>query len=736
MALPISGSSVPASFSSDTLVDVRDYGAKCDNGITDNSIAFQAAVDSLKASLSGLPYKGVVYIPSGTGSYAISKSIWVDASNIEIQADSWGSTVAMIGSKQPAFIFGISRVQGGLSPDATNRPDLFGKLDSSAVTALGQMWGLRTNGNSFVQFHATPLSAGAGTGLYNFWSDAWSQTPVLTVEFCIEPPDQQSFSVNANILGCGSYPQISPFTVSGDGNNPNTLAVMFRTSDIASDFENTVRRFDFSTAGATAPYKVAIQFDLTNAVCSAFVNGLQVTFTREDNLANSGPIPFTPNAGLTFVTNDCYPFMIGTQGLLGTYGVPTGVDLRVYGLRLSKTLRYQNNGAGQKQIRADSPQTPLNDSWAYFGNDSSTICWLQGYDNPATAGRNVTVSHGQAVYPGNSVGLLMHSVPELVYCANNAIRNISLTLGGAHGQTICVGAVYEFTIKNVKSVGGFHGVGCFNMGTDYNVYIDHCTLDGTDAGYYGAFQIMKGHDLYFLTSGRATMRYVGSAATMDNIFVSGPTPVAECIFKATSSDTGGVFTIRNMEVDFEGYTLSRAAIYCEAHPFAPATSLTLSDIFLGTVGASTPLIMLKDVGVEGPAFSPAWLSVDNLQAYTDTYLAVLDVDGPLWHGEIRGVALKGPPINHRQKWGMYTNIIIRDTKFSGPPNQYGWYNGTHVLEVRSPVDGQPTEYRCVRSGIYGTSNPPHWCGLNPLPITANGLFGVCRVNQYMTGSLT
>ena len=92
--------------------------------------------------------------------------------------------------------------------------------------------------------------------------------------------------------------------------------------------------------------------------------------------------------------------------------------------------------------------------------------------------------------------------------------------------------------------------------------------------------------------------------------------------------------------------------------------------------------------------------------YTNRLLAAVDVDGPLWHGEVRGVALGGPQFNHRQKWGTKTNVVIRDTKYVAPPRQYLWYTGAHVLEVRSPADGQFAEWRCMATGTYGTPNPP------------------------------
>ena len=115
-------------------------------------------------------------------------------------------------------------------------------------------------------------------------------------------------------------------------------------------------------------------------------------------------------------------------------------------------------------------------------------------------------------------------------------------------------------------------------------------------------------------------------------------PVTECIFKAKAEEYGGNFAITNLNVDFEGDTLSLAAVYCEAIPTSAGTSLILKDIILGTVGSTSSLVMLKDVSPLGGEFNRCWLSIDNLQAYTNSYFAAIDVDGPLWHGEVKGVA--------------------------------------------------------------------------------------------------
>ncbi|GAC1463639.1 MAG: hypothetical protein NVSMB9_01310 [Isosphaeraceae bacterium] len=745
MPLAIGGSFVPTRPQHGSLwVDVRDYGAKADNGITDNSIPFQAAIDDMALKLQGsLDLKGVIFIPSAPLSYIVNKSIWVDSKNIEIQGEGWGSSVIMASyPKHSVFIFGIQRKWtkfingswGTVQIDATNRPDLFGKLDSSAVSGPGTNWGIRTNGNSFAQFQAGPLSAGVSSAAGYIYSDNWSETSKLTLEFCIEGVDGTVFAPNAPLLGFGS-PDFEPCPfVLKIWDEPNKVLVMFRTSDFDQGANNSDRRFSFRLPGTSGPYRIAVQFDLDSAVCSAFVNGTQVPISDFNNLTTTSTIPFLPNHGLKFITNDHSPFMIGTTGDTGHFGESTGVDLRLYGLRLSNTIRYQNNLPGQRQVRVDNPTAAIDDAYAYFGKDANTICFLKGTDNPATSGRVITVQHGGAVLDGITSGVFLHAFTAWAV-AGNAIRNLSVRASNPYGQAICLGIVLEMTIENVRALGGYHGVGSFRMQASYNIYMRNCFLEGFDSAYFGASQILHANEIAISSMGRVAIRHLGCSARWENVIVAYATPIGECVFKARAFDYGGAYSITNLTVDFEGTTLSRAMIYCEAHGNVPYTTLALKDIAFGSIGSGASLVMLRDLYREH-ALREGWISIENMSAYTDDYRCVIDVDGSMWHGEIKNIALNGTRTIHRQKWGTKTNIVMRETKFIAPPRSRFWYPGAHALEVRSPADGQYTEWRCTAAGTYGTAGPPEWAGLNPISVMKNGIAVYVLNHCYITASIS
>ena len=744
MTLAIGGSPASTNPSHGELwVNVCDYGAKADDGLTDNSAAIQSAIDYLISKLANSPHaRGVVFFPSSPRAYAVTKTLWIDAPNIEIRGEGYGSVLSLLGGNRHNLLqFGIRRteygnVNGVRSPfqiNSTNRPDLYRKLDSSVVTSPNVMWGIRTNNNSFVQFLANPMSSGRSSSAGTYYLDHWSETTKLTVEFCIEPPDGQTFPLFSPIMGMGVTPlEAAPFLFYS-WQTTGAILVLFRTADIGGGINLPNRSFAFSVLGATTPYRIAVQFDLDNAICTAYVNGIQVAISSPANMSPTGQYPFTPNSGLRFQQNDYYPFMIGTDGAQGIVtGGNTGIDLRVYGFRTSSTLRYKNLGPGQPQTRVDNPSAPINDAYSYFTIDQYTIAFLQCLDNPATSGRVVTILNGNYATPGGiSSGIFLHTTNQLGI-SGNAVRDIQLIAANGCGQTISLGIVLEMTIQNVKAISGFHAIGAFNLFATYNVYINDCWLDGFDSCYSGFSHLVVGSDIYCGQAGFATFREVGGSGNWKNILVAFASPNTETIFKFHSSGYGGNNSITNLVVDFEGTTLTLAGIYAEVCPVLPATSLLLKDIFLGSVGAQKPLVMLKDVAPISNNYRPAWISVENLQAFTASYLAAIDVDGPLWHGEVTGVGILGPLFNHRQKWGTTTHVVMREPRFTAPPRQYPWYSGAHILEVRSPVDWQFTEWRCAGSGTYGTSNPPKWVGLHAMKVTQNGVAGYLLNHGYIT----
>ena len=229
------------------------------------------------------------------------------------------------------------------------------------------------------------------------------------------------------------------------------------------------------------------------------------------------------------------------------------MNLALYGLRFSNTIRYLNNGAGNPQKRADNPSAAITDSYAYFTNDNNTIGYLTMTDNPATAGAVgfTRSSTGTPCNQGIGSGLFMNSL-NATPCANNAVRDLCVYAGNDHGQAITLGNVLEMTIENFKGMSGFHAIGSFNIGANYNIHVKNCFLAGTDSAYYGLMQLISARDIYCYNSGRATVRLVGCNGCWHNVFISFPAPNAECFVKLHSYFYGGNHYLTNFVADFAG----------------------------------------------------------------------------------------------------------------------------------------------------------------------------------------
>jgi hypothetical protein len=695
------------------------------NGSTDQSDAVQAIIDSLAGLTSNAAgsKKYRIHFPSAPLTYRFNKPVWVDLPNVEITGEGWGTRIEMHPShRHSIFRFGLRRSEAGNTNvgNASYRPDAFGKLDSGAASSTGQKYGIRTNNNSWVQFQGTPLDAGpsSGTAYYS----TWETTGQLTLEFLIDDPGGSGLPSSQPIFNMGNrsgHWRPTPFSIRTSGTGNYEFA--FNTSEMPWLSNNlTPRKFIFSSGGAAYPHRVAVvlNLDAEPPWCAAFVNGTQRALTSTSNLTAESTYPFV--SGLKLLHNDYHPAMIGARTDRGpVQQANTGIDLALYGLRLSKTARYKNLGVGQPQTRADNDSTTISDTYAYFTNDAHTIGFLPLTDAPAANARTVTVRAGQAGWDTTTSGVWMT-------CANaggiygNAVRNISLSCANGYGRAIELGSVLNFTVQNVRAAYGYNAIGSLNSLASYTTHlIGSNELHGYDAPI--ALHMHLASQSGFLdlrNTGRVALRLTGCSGSWDNIFVAESTPVTECFAKMLgASSYGGEHVIRHVRCNFEnaGQLFSRAAIYCAAHGSTPrGTSLWLENVFFDLIGANAAVIELVDVGTEdGDAYKPALIRAFNVQAIGTTYDCVLRLTGPLWRGEISdSTSLRGPRVKHLGTWGSTANVVIRES-VAGLPDSGPWYAGAHILVVRSPGLGDHAEYRCIESGTYGDSDPV-WAGVGVL----------------------
>ncbi len=237
------------------------------------------------------------------------------------------------------------------------------------------------------------------------------------------------------------------------------------------------------------------------------------------------------------------------------------------------------------------------------------------------------------------------------------ISDLAINGGGPYGYGIALGAVIEPRLEHLKVQKASYAIGSFVRRVNYRIHLTDLELHGSESGYFGYEQMVIADRIMFDHSGRDTIRMVGSCSHWRDVMVAFWSPAASHTFQAIELSVGGVHTLESMFVDFEGqiYRPGGAAIYCEAHPSRPATSLRLRDCCFGTLG-DVPLIELKGTHPERPHMAPAWFDAENVQAFEEKPV-VLRVEGPLWHGSLRGfVSSKGLRIENTKRFGAETNV--------------------------------------------------------------------------------
>lgn len=699
--------------------NVLDYGAKPEYGY-DSSPGIQRAVDVLseriataKAADPSFRTKAVVIIPARQTSYYLKSPIWVDSPFIHIKGEGQGTRLATFpNTAHPHFIFGLRRKATirvddqdiVLKADAKYRPDLFNKLDSSVAPTAGTRWGFRTHGETFIQAQACPLSAGPRSKRMDFTTDEWAETTQLTIELAVEGPNGGPMIAGTPICGTGlvTNGEAYPFVIYME--EDNRYRVVFATQTKAFG-PRELRIFAFSSGNATGVQRISIQIDLETHSVTAYVNATQVqTF---DSLGREWG-----TSELRFNENHFFPFLIGDAGgARPQFGVINGYDFSLYGLLLSRSIRYENHGIGEPQLRTDGSHG-IGDYYRYFTpllEDAGTIGYFGFQEDPVKESRVLTIVGGPASNERHCAAFLFHALQTtlggIIDCG---ISDLHLVGGHIYGQNIAVGQVLDFSAIGVRSTDGYHGIGSLNNGANYNIRVEQCVLDGSDSGYYGLDQNVWIRDVTFAGAGRSTLRFAGCSVNATNIFVAFASFNSQSTVKMHSCDYGGNYAFQNVIVDYEGGEYAHTAFYCESHQFTAGPSLRLHDIYLGTTG-HVPLIVLNDVRSD---FPKSTLMVDNLQVYTTECRSILNLNGPNWYGDIKNIAVGAiPRIEHSGEMGTHGNVVIHEVRDALPTSGY-WHEGCHAIEIRPTQAGGFTEWRCGITGEYGTSSPPSWYGIN------------------------
>lgn len=595
--------------------DASDFGAAPGR---DCSGSLQSAVDSLVRG-------GVVTIPASVDPYTLERPVFVPV----------GVAVAGEGSLRTR----LSCPNGGgllLScdrwrPDAGYRPDAKGAYDPSVT---GRRWAVRLNGDTYLQFEGVAPAVGPNGG--------WRTRDQLTIEAHLSTGDGKPLPPDAPLFGVGTDRggEAAPVAVY-TWDVPGRVVVFFRTSDqspgeTTNELDSRFFSFDLPPA---QPWELVIQIDLRTATAMVICNGKPLPVTGQRNAT-----PATWKPGLTFAPNDHYPLTVGASPLR----TGTAADLVIAGMRWSDVVRYGPDGR-----RLDGG--PVTHASKYFTDDAHTLAFLPLTDAPGDSNLVSLWSGAASDSPGLAYGLMTHASYALG--GDNTVRG--LTLVGRRGQGVGIGAGTGFRLDDITALDFTQGVGSVHGGATYPVTLTDCALAGRDSGLCLYRTLATSERLSFPTPGRVASILVGSSLDARHVFVGRGNPGTEGVLKYRCGDYAGSVSLSNVEVDFEGETVAPwgALFSMEREGDAARPSLWLRDVKTGTAGA-VPVVRLLDVApASNTSYSPAYLSVDGLTVGDKTAVAV-EVDGPSWRGEVRGLVGGARSLTTRGRFGDKTAVSV------------------------------------------------------------------------------
>jgi hypothetical protein len=732
MALAIGGSSNTLAPHGQFWTDVRDCGARGSNSF-DNAPAFQSAHDALAAKLAAAPpgqrWQGTLCIASANLPYNVAKTTYIDAPNIAVVGEGNGTLIQSGNLRRngngnvncPVFVVGLRRPStiGGtyLANFANCRPDLHGKVDSTLAPTTGVRYGFRTITNTFVMAHATPFSHGAISPRFGYpFADNWAETQHLTIEFRVEGfATGGLIPANTVLFGLSDSPTMAnvfPFIVLVDGNGD--LRIDWQTQTVLG---GPVGGYGmaFPQAAGGGPQTVTLQIDLAGAVVTGWLNGIQqYTGTGINNMS----------PGAFFRENDDYPFLIAGTGIEDSWA-QTFNDFALYGLAMSKTLRYNvaANGSAQVRTRDNAAYATIHDNYRYNDDlsdvgDGGMTSGLIGFFNfgeppdptdPMLFIQDKSTGASYSAFIGAGAGI-GNALPIL----GPEVRNMRLVNVRPYGSPLYVGQVLDATFDNLDLQGGMYAISSLPVISTYPVVISNCQFSASDAAIYLNFTAATITNSTVHSGGRAPLRFREVDANVDGMFIAGCN--ANCQFSIlrthNGSSGGGQITLRHILQDSESAPYaSRAGIYAEAAPVGAC--LRLEDVSASQT-PNVPFLVLDSTGTAS-GWPPNIAVADNVSPGGSISPVYVQSNGTKWTGQFKNMGLgQTPHLLGLETYAIGQPFKFVDTTYPAPPHAGTWYPGAHYLQAPTWVDGQYGEWRCIAKGTYGTPAPPKWAGLNPL----------------------
>lgn len=605
--------------------NVKDYGAipNDETGLSLPNAVEAARVDMLAYQRANKDIDSGVklYIPGGH--WYTAYPILFDLDHSHLVGDGQDVTSVESLSSFPSFILGIRRSPNNVSLSNDHYVDLFGKFDW--VEGPNQYYGIRTKGDSHVALWSSPFSF---TGCDREGKTAyWEGVPQVTINFCMDwngnkPPNVDS----CDIMGMWDSNRPRPWKIAVNGN-------VCYVDVIFSD--NKFRRFSFSF-DSTVLDRISIEIDTVKGGFYAWVNKKQVQVNQ-----------FGPAfAGLKFIKNDYYPFLIGgLSDNVADAGASNHIDYSILGLQISRGLLYKVKDVGSDQESVDGKA--INDRSMFISGENTTIANLLINNNSNRLVRYMSgVGSG---YNGFGYGLFFSSNIQINTNFNIPGQHVSnmtfMTRRGSNwGQALTIGGNFGLNIDHCRFIGGFHGLGSLPTGASYPNRFNDLKATGYDSCFHLLGQIANAANLDCDWAGSTAIRCSGSL-NLRNIYVNSQSR-GESTIKWHTNEGPRKLTIEGLHVDNEGSGFPTKSIIEIENGYYGETRLTIRNVMPGIIGTrNASVVNLIDNPLNAPneSISKAYLSIEDIQTDDKDYKALVTEDGSAWSGTIKRFIRKDDP---------------------------------------------------------------------------------------------
>jgi hypothetical protein len=566
------------------------------DGVTDCYPILQSSLNSAQS--------GSLFLFPQMGIYSLSQPLIVDKlASFESPSLGLVTIKSSAGRINPLFNFGLRQNESGNIITSANRPDCYGVLDRSFVSASGLLSGYRTLGTSFVLANAHPIQIGQRSQASGDHSwDYWSECSGITIEFVFQP--YQFLTPDTCLFEWGSHQfHPAPIAISVSPDGSNRFAVAFKTADMNSFWDTSFAIFYGGNTNTTKLTRVQIWIDVTSNSVGIIQDGSQQSIqwiTAKPNLTNNH---FQRNRGQ-------YPFFIaaglGVQSSNG-FAIP---DIAVYGLRMSNIVRQTDPGSDGKR----------------YLNDANTIAYLPGSGPPL---RSLDLAAGSAADAWvGSAWIVPKQIAGGLACGG--LKNLIIK-----GGSPCVvnTSTLGLTIDNCIINGYHQAIGNLPAVASYPVNIKNCpSLSGGDTAVSLWKSSVYMNNNVIERGGITSIRTIGCNLNSKNDRIAFTSGGAETAVEILPQEYGGAVTIEDIDIDSESATpFSDAVFRCETSPYTTQQLLIYRPRVSG-VGPDAIYVDLVGHPVTPGVYNEAKLILDCPTDYTNNYKAAVNA-GVGWFGK-------------------------------------------------------------------------------------------------------